>query len=158
VGWLAAPPELREEVLATRRTTGTRPAPAGQEVLAQWARDGALGRHLARLRRELGTRRRVVVEAVTGAGQEVLGDRAGAHLVVPLASAADEQVVVARAAEAGLLVDGLAAHHLAVPVCHGILVGWAAPTRTELIDALGRLENVLARVPGTARGADVAPA
>ena len=106
VGWMVAPPALREDVLATRRTTGTRPAPAGQDVLAQWARDGALGRHLARLRRELGARRRLVVEAVTGAGHEVLGDRAGAHLVVPLASAADEQEVVARAAAAGLPSTG----------------------------------------------------
>lgn len=160
VGWMVAPPALRSEVLDTRRATGTRPAPAGQAVLAEWARDGALARHLARLRRELGARRALVVDAVTAAGHGVVGDRAGAHLVVPLASAAREEAVVSRAAEAGLLVDGLAAHHLpdAAPRAHGVLVGWAAPTRAELAEALLRWRAVLAGVPGTARGAGVGPA
>jgi GntR family transcriptional regulator/MocR family aminotransferase len=160
VGWMVAPPALRSEVLDTRRATGTRPAPAGQAVLAEWARDGALARHLARLRRELGVRRALVVDAVTAAGHGVVGGRAGAHLVVPLASAADEEAVVSRAAEAGLLVDGLAAHHLpdAAPRAHGVLVGWAAPTRAELADALLRWRALLAGVPGTARGVGVGPA
>ena len=95
---------------------------------------------------------------MTGAGHEVLGDRAGAHLVVPLGSAADEQVAVSRAEGAGLLVDGLAAHHLGSPRSHGVLVGWAAPARADLINALGRLEQVLTGVPGRARGGDVVPA
>ncbi|HEY2195113.1 MAG TPA: PLP-dependent aminotransferase family protein [Actinomycetospora sp.] len=170
VGWMVAPPALREEVLAVRRATGTRPAPAGQAVLAAWAADGALGRHLARLRRELGARRALVVAAVAQAGHGVLGDRAGAHLVVPLACPADEATVVARAAAAGLLVDGLGEHRLgpaggarsgvggAPPPPYGVLVGWAAPTRAELVEALARWAAVLGEIPGRARGDDVGPA
>jgi GntR family transcriptional regulator / MocR family aminotransferase len=161
VGWMVAPPGLREEVLAVRRATGTRPAPAGQAVLAAWAADGALGRHLARLRRELAARRALVVAAVGEAGHEVLGDRAGAHLVVPLAGAADEATVVARAGAAGLLVDGLGEHRLGVggapPPTHGVLVGWAAPSRAELVDALARWTDVLRGVPGRARGGRSGP-
>ncbi|NMO91156.1 PLP-dependent aminotransferase family protein [Actinomycetospora sp. TBRC 11914] len=159
VGWMAAPPALREEVLAVRRATGTRPAPAGQGVLAAWAADGALGRHLARLRRELAARRALVVAAVGEAGHEVVGDRAGAHLVVPLPSADAEETAVARAAAAGVLVDGLAAFHLAAPArTHGVLVGWAAPTRTALVGALSRWTEVLRGVPGRPRGGPVGPA
>ena len=132
-------------------------------MLAAWAADGALGRHLARLRRELGARRALVVAAVGEAGHGVVGDRAGAHLVVPLASAADERTVVTRAAAAGLRVDGLAAHRMdsaadAPPTRHGVLVGWAAPPRAELVGALARWRDVLAGVPGTPRGDDVGPA
>jgi GntR family transcriptional regulator / MocR family aminotransferase len=155
VGWMLAPPALHDEVLAARERGGTRPAPAGQEVLAAWARDGALGRHLARLRRELAARRALVVETVTRAGHDVLGDRAGAHLVVPLASTADERAVVAGAASVGVCVDGLAEFHLGTPSCAGVLVGWAAPPRAELAEALRRLGDVLAGVSGTARGAGV---
>jgi GntR family transcriptional regulator/MocR family aminotransferase len=156
VGWMVAPPPLREAVLTARRATGVRPAPAGQAVLAAWAADGALSRHLARLRRELGARRALVVAAVGEAGHDVVGDRAGAHLVVPLAAAADEETVVARATAAGLRVDGLAAHRMdpgddAPPARHGVLVGWAAPPRAELVDALARWREVLAGVPGTPR-------
>nr|WP_033414954.1 PLP-dependent aminotransferase family protein [Actinomycetospora chiangmaiensis] len=146
VGWLVAPPDLGADLLAQRRATGTRPAPAGQQVFAAWAHDGGLGRHLARLRRELAVRRTLVVGAVRAAGHTVLGDRAGAHLVVPLASAAAERTVVAAAGERGVLVDGLAAHHLDAPAVHGVLVGWAAPTRAELATALDRLRGVLAEV------------
>jgi GntR family transcriptional regulator/MocR family aminotransferase len=171
VGWMVAPPPLHEAVLAARRTTGIRPAPAGQAVLAAWAGDGGLGRHLARLRRELAARRALVVAAVGEAGHGVVGDRAGAHLVVPLASAADEETVVARAAAAGLRIDGLAAHRLGPPggpaartpdvggvTRHGALVGWAAPRRVDLVDALARWREVLAGVPGTPRGDGVGPA
>ncbi len=171
VGWMVAPPALHDAVLDTRRATGTRPAPAGQAVLAAWAADGALGRHLARLRRELGARRALVVAAVGEAGHGVVGDRAGAHLVVPLASAEHEQTVVARAAAAGLLVDGLAAHRLAAhlpgrlpdvsdrpPLTHGVLLGWAAPPRAELVAALARWRAVLAGVPDTPRRSAVGPA
>jgi GntR family transcriptional regulator/MocR family aminotransferase len=163
VGWMVAPPPLREAVLDARRATGIRPAPAGQAVLAAWAGDGALGRHLTRLRRELGARRALVVAAIGEAGHGVVGDRAGAHLVVPLASAVDEETVVARAAAAGLRVDGLAAHHMhpgdaAAPTRPGVLVGWAAPPRPELVDALVRWRAVLAGVPGTPRGDGVGSA
>ena len=143
VGWAVAPPEVSAAVLTMRRATGIRPAPAGQHVLAAWAQDGGLGRHLARLRRELGVRRALVVDAVTAAGHRVLGDRAGAHLVVPLASAAEERTTVDAAAAAGLLVDGLADHHLGDPVRHGVLLAWAAPSRIALDDALARLGDVL---------------
>lgn len=146
VGWLVAPPALTADLLARRRATGTRPAPAGQQVFAAWAHDGGLGRHLARLRRELGVRRALVVDAVRAAGHPVLGDRAGAHLVVPLAAAAAERTVVAGAAAVGVLVEGLAAHHLGDATVHGVLVGWAAPPRAELLTALDRLGGVLAGV------------
>ncbi|WP_425604829.1 PLP-dependent aminotransferase family protein [Actinomycetospora termitidis] len=167
VGWLVAPPALTADLLALRAATGTRPAPAGQLVFAAWVHDGGLGRHLTRLRRELAVRRSLVVDAVRAAGHEVLGDRAGAHLVVPLGSAAAERAAVDAAAEVGVRVDGLAQHRLddveslpldltadstehadrallSRPQVHGILVGWAAPTRAELEHALTRLGGVLA--------------
>ncbi|GLZ53641.1 PLP-dependent aminotransferase family protein [Actinomycetospora sp. NBRC 106378] len=148
VGWLVAPPAVAAELLARRRATGVRPAPAGQLVFAAWADDGGLGRHLARLRRELAVRRSLVVDAVRAAGHAVLGDRAGAHLVVPLASAAAERAVVDAATRAGVLVDGLAQHHLGAATVHGVLVGWAAPPRAELVRALDRLRGVPAGAGG----------
>nr|WP_218891119.1 PLP-dependent aminotransferase family protein [Actinomycetospora corticicola] len=150
VGWMVAPPALAADLLALRRATGTRPAPAGQQVFAAWVHDGGCGRHLARLRRELGVRRGLVVDAVRTAGHEVLGDRAGAHLVVPLPMGPVEREVVAAAWEVDVVVDGLAAHHLGAAGVSGILVGWAAPSRVELEAALGRLGGVLAGV-GSAR-------
>ena len=86
VGWLVAPPAVRDAVVAQRDRAGVRPARAGQRVFAALAAHGDLGRHLRRLRRELAQRRRATVTAVAAAGRPVQGDAAGAHVVVPLGS------------------------------------------------------------------------
>ncbi|MDD7941196.1 PLP-dependent aminotransferase family protein [Actinomycetospora lutea] len=147
-GWMVAPPPWREAVLARRQATSVRPAPAGQQVVAALHADGALARHLARLRRELAARRTRVVDAVAAAGHTVRGDRAGAHLVVPLPDRAAEDALVAAAARAGVRVGGLAEYHLGPGTVSGVLVGWAGPTAAELDGALATLAEVL----GSSRG------
>jgi GntR family transcriptional regulator/MocR family aminotransferase len=112
-------------------------------VLVELARHGDLGRHLRRLRRELAARRTLLVEALAGAGLRVLGDDAGAHVVVPLASEAAEQDVLNAAQRHGLLLDGLARHHAGPPRWHGVAIGYAACTREQLRGALPVLIDVL---------------
>jgi GntR family transcriptional regulator/MocR family aminotransferase len=158
VGWLVAPPELRSRLLARRTLTGTRPARAGQRVLAAMAESGDLARHLRRLRRELHARRDEVLTAVAAAGRTVEGDAAGAHVVVPLADRATEAAVLATAAARGVALDGLSRHALgtapdrapdtdeARPVRAGLVLGWAAPTRAELTAALATVTDVLREV------------
>lgn len=145
-GWAVAPHALAAAMLERRRAGSVRPAPAGQHVVAAMHADGTLGRHLARLRRELAARRGEVVAAVHGAGHAVRGDRAGAHLVVPLPDAASEDRVVTAAAAGGVVIDGLGTHHLdpgAPRAHHGVLVGWAAPSRAGLGVALDVLRRSL---------------
>jgi len=151
VGWLMAPPSLRDALVARRTATGTRPARAGQRVLAALAESGDLSRHLRRLRRELSARRALVLAAVADAGCRTEGDVAGAHVVVPLPDPAVEEAVVAAAAARHVALDGLTRHHLAgvadTERRAGIVLGWAAPTRAELTGALSELTAVLAARP-----------
>ena len=109
VGWLVGPPDVCAALVGQRDRAGVRPARAGQRVFAELAAHGDLGRHLRRLRRELAERRRAVVAAVAAAGRPILGDAAGAHVVVPLASASAEESVLATAAADGVTLDGLPA-------------------------------------------------
>ena len=146
-GWMVAPPGVAEAVLAYRERTGTAPAAAGQRVLAEFAHNGDLGRHLRRLRRELSARRELVVSAMNAAGLTVLGDDAGAHIVVPLPSLPAERRVVAGAREQGITVDGLARHHDGRPAWHGIALGYAACTRARLRTALPIVVDLLAATP-----------
>ncbi len=143
VGWMVAPPAVRAAVQDLRDRTGTRPARAGQRVFAALAAHGDLGRHLRRLRRELAERRRTVIDAVAGAGCEVRGDAAGAHVVVPLAALADERAAVAAAAERGVALVGLEQHHAGAPAVAGVVVGYAGPARGELDGALRAVGEVL---------------
>lgn len=135
-GWMVAPPDVAGAVLALRERTGTGPSAAGQRVLIELARHGDLGRHLRKLRRELSTRRELVVAALADADLAVLGDDAGAHVVVPLPSIAAERQAVEAAAAAGITLDGLARHHDLRPRWHGIAIGYTACSRGELVGAL----------------------
>jgi GntR family transcriptional regulator / MocR family aminotransferase len=143
VGWLVAPPAVRDAIVDQRDRAGVRPARAGQRVFAALAAHGDLGRHLRRLRRELAQRRRATVAAVTAAGRPVQGDAAGAHVVVPLGSAAAEAAVLAAAAERGVALDGLARHHVAPPGAAGIVLGYAGPSSADLDRALEIVTAVL---------------
>jgi GntR family transcriptional regulator/MocR family aminotransferase len=143
-GWLVAPPAVRAAVLAARERGGGRPGRAGQRVFAAFGAHGDLARHLRRLRRELATRRGAVVDAVRGAGLEVEGDAAGAHVVVPLTDGATERAVVAAAAARGVGLDGLARHHDGRPLRAGIVLGYAGPSAEELERALPVVREVLA--------------
>jgi len=147
VGWMVAPPPVAEAVLAYRERTGTRPSPAGQRVFTAFARNGDLGRHLRRVRRELSERRQWLVAALTEAGVPVLGDDAGAHLVVPMATPEEEQKKLAAAAERGILLDGLARHFAAEPTVFGVAIGYAGCSRAELYEAIPAVIDVL-RSPG----------
>ncbi|HEV7647781.1 MAG TPA: PLP-dependent aminotransferase family protein [Actinophytocola sp.] len=136
IGWMVAPPDVVAAILAHRDRTGSGPAPAGQLVVVEFARNGDLGRHLRRLRRELSERRSLVVEALVRGGVPVLGDEAGAHVVVPVATAEAERELVRRALRRGLLLDGLARHHVGRARWFGIALGYAACSREELRGAL----------------------
>ncbi|MFR9729712.1 PLP-dependent aminotransferase family protein [Saccharopolyspora sp. MS10] len=132
VGWLLGPERVVSRVLEHRERTSTGPAPAGQRVLVEYARNGDLGRHLRRLRRELSQRRGLVVSRLAESGVEVFGDEAGAHVVLPLPSAAAEQRVVARAAAHGIVLDGLRRHHHGPHRWTGIALGYASCSRGDL--------------------------
>jgi len=132
VGWMLAPNRVTAAVLDHRERTGTRPAAAGQRVLVEYARNGDLGRHLRRLRRELSRRRGLVVDGLASAGLEVFGDEAGAHVVLPLPDGAAERRLMDRAAERGIVLDGLHRHHDGTPVWFGIAFGYAACSRADL--------------------------
>jgi GntR family transcriptional regulator / MocR family aminotransferase len=145
VGWMVAPPAVVSAVLAHREAGGTGPAPAGQLVLVELARHGDLGRHLRRLRRELSERRTMLVEGLLGGGVPVLGDDAGAHVVVLVGSAEEERDLLRTARRRGLLLDGLARHHCARARWFGVALGYAACSRDQLRDALPILIELLRR-------------
>ncbi|WP_189054158.1 MocR-like pyridoxine biosynthesis transcription factor PdxR [Longimycelium tulufanense] len=142
-GWMVAPPGIVRAVLDYRARIGASPSTAGQRVLVALARHGDLGRHLRKLRRELSERRALLVSALRAAGVEVMGDDAGAHVLVPLPSAAAEREVVARGAGRGLRLDVLSRHYAGRPAGYGIPVGYAAPGRSRFEKAVPVLVELL---------------
>ncbi|MFI7483932.1 PLP-dependent aminotransferase family protein [Kocuria sp. M1R5S2] len=160
VGYLLAPPALREELLWLRTDLGNPASAVVQDAMARFLAGGGLRRHTARMRREYRRRR----DLLTGALRDVEGVRAvpmdgGLHAVleftgeVPL----DEQDVVARAAAAGVRVAALGSYwaHGAGGGRRGVVVGFgatgAAPEGEALTEGLEALARVLAG-PGHGAG------
>jgi GntR family transcriptional regulator/MocR family aminotransferase len=158
VGWLVAAPEVTEAVVAHRERTGTGPSPAGQRVLAEFARYGDLARHLRRMRRMVPPRRALVVDELRRRGLAVIGDDAGSHVVVPLASAAAEKRALEAGRARGVALDGLARHHLVAqrhpladtdagpPRTFGIALGYTALDWADLRVAVPLAAESLARL------------
>lgn len=115
----------------------------GQRVLYEFARNGDLGRHLRKIRREMAERRTLLAGALATAGIPLRGDDAGAHLVVPFPSAEVEASVIATAERRGIRLDGLARHFAGVPTAHGVAIGYAGCTREALVSALPTLVSLL---------------
>ncbi|MFH5207830.1 PLP-dependent aminotransferase family protein [Antrihabitans sp. NCIMB 15449] len=152
VGWMVAPAAVAHAVLEHRDRTGTRPSPAGQLVVRELATSGDLARHLRRTRREVSERREFLVEQCTAAGLSVVGDDAGAHVVVLLPSAEAERAVVAAGRAAGIHLDGLKRHHFGPQSTFGIALGYTACSRAELHDSIPKVAALLAQFvpcPGT---------
>jgi GntR family transcriptional regulator/MocR family aminotransferase len=145
-GWLAGPPAVIAALSEHRRRTGTQPAPAGQQVLAALIGHGDLARHIRKLRRVLAERRELVVHAVRAAGLDVQGDAAGAHIVVPLPSAAAERAVMAGGAAAGVALDGLGRYHLGPAERYGLAIGYAGVETDVLRRVLPTVVDLLRRV------------
>jgi GntR family transcriptional regulator/MocR family aminotransferase len=163
VGWLVAPPRLLAAVLAARESTGSRPAPAGQQVFTELATHGDLARHLRRLRRELTARRQIVVDGLGRHAIPVRGDAAGAHVLLEVGALAEETALVAAAAAEGIQLAGLQGCHRGRSAMFGVSLGYAAPSRAALapaVDMVGRLvRDIHAQQPPPAGGpAGAAPA
>jgi GntR family transcriptional regulator/MocR family aminotransferase len=143
VGWMVAPPAVRDVLLAHRDRTGTGAGPAGQRVFVALAGHGDLARHLRRLRRELAARRELLVGALAATGQPVSGDQAGAHVVVELPGAEAERATVRRLREHGVLCGGLADHYLATPDRFGLPIGYAGCSRADLPTVIGLVTGLV---------------
>ncbi|NMN96546.1 aminotransferase class I/II-fold pyridoxal phosphate-dependent enzyme [Antrihabitans stalactiti] len=146
VGWMSAPDFVAAAVLERRERIGVGPSPAGQRVLIELARSGDLARHLRRVRREAAERRTLVVDTFRSAGIEVVGDDAGAHIVVALPSAEAEIKVVDAGRRSGLHLDGLERHHSGPARTFGIAIGYTAASGADLRRALPLIVEAVAGV------------
>ncbi|WP_211659228.1 PLP-dependent aminotransferase family protein [Phytoactinopolyspora halophila] len=133
VGWMVAPPAVADAILERRLMAGASPAPAGQQVLVALAESGDLARHLRRVRRELTARRELVVRMLEESGHKVMGDRAGAHVAVPLGDVELESRIVDVARENGVGIDSLSRCCSDSPEVAGVTLGYGGPAeRAEL--------------------------
>jgi GntR family transcriptional regulator / MocR family aminotransferase len=144
LGWVVAPPGMREELVARKQWSDITSPALGQITLAELITSGGFERHLRRVRARQRGRR----DALLAALHEHLPDArshgvaAGLHLLVGLPDGVDDAVVAERALAAGVAVQPLSYHRLR-PGPPGLVIGYAAVTPDRLREGVRLLARAV---------------
>ncbi len=146
VGYVVIPADLVDRFRVVRDAMDLFPAPLYQAALAEFVRDGHFARHLRRMRRVYGVRRRALEEAIAqelGPEARVVGDQTGFHLVVLLPAPCPDDEVARQAARAGISVVPLSSCYLGRRPRPGLVLGFGSTLPREMRPALRRLAGIL---------------
>ncbi|MFC4906586.1 PLP-dependent aminotransferase family protein [Actinomadura gamaensis] len=146
LGYLVAPPALRDAFRMARYITSWHGDPPVQAALARFIDEGLLARHIRRSRRAYQERHERIAESLGSDFADSLTpipSAAGLHLSATLSGPSDKQAV--RAAEAeGVALFPLSEFAVTQPPMNGLIFGYGAITLDEIPEALRRLRGVLA--------------
>jgi GntR family transcriptional regulator / MocR family aminotransferase len=109
LGWMLVPPALVDAVATEKRVSDRGSSGLDQLAVAALLESGRYDRHLRHMRAVYGRRRGVLIDALArhAPGVALTGLAAGFHAVAHLPPAADEQAVVAAAAERSVGLYGM---------------------------------------------------
>jgi GntR family transcriptional regulator / MocR family aminotransferase len=146
IGYLIPPPALVGAFSAAKWLNDLHSATLEQQTLAKFIRNGMYERHLRRLRRRNTARRDVLLAAIReflGDRVEVTGDGAGAQVVLWPKKRVAEEDIVARAAQRGVGIYGIAHCYLKRPSRAGFMLGYARLNEREIREGIRILGEVL---------------
>jgi GntR family transcriptional regulator/MocR family aminotransferase len=145
IGYIVAPPALREVVQAAKAFADRQSPILEQRALAAFIADGGFERHLRRMRLLYKARRAALLSALRrhiGDMVEVSGESAGMHLVVRL-PLLDTKRFIDRARRAGVALMSTEPHHLREPVPGEFIFGFAEHDEAAMEEAIERLGRIL---------------
>jgi GntR family transcriptional regulator/MocR family aminotransferase len=151
IGWMLAPPQYKEELIARKRLADLGNAGLPQLTLAHLMESGELERQLRLLRRRHRVRRDAMVAAIREhlPTATIHGAAAGLHLTITFETG-DDTALAAAALEAGVKTHPLS-WHCQLPHAPGLVLGYAARTPTEITEAIATIAKVSAYTAGTSR-------
>ena len=129
VGFMLLPERLRPRLLATLQDTGRSVGVIEQLALADYIASGAFLRNLRAARQAYQERRDLLLAILASEAPgcySISGQQAGLHLLLTLPPGSDEARFRQRAAQQGLLLQGLAEHCQQVRRPAAVIVGYAA--------------------------------
>lgn len=140
IGFLVAPPPLREALLHLRVRADYHASWLNQRALARYLAGGAFDRHLRRMRRLYRERRDRLVAALAPLPERVewVGLAAGLHGTLRLPEAIDARRVAAICREEGIFVRTLGDYAKDALDGDGLVLGYGASSGDEL-EAMGKI-------------------
>jgi GntR family transcriptional regulator/MocR family aminotransferase len=146
LGYVALPPVLLAPFLQAKQLVDRGAPTLTQAAVADFITEGHFERHLRRLRKAYGRRRKVLVRALQThfPGRLQYSDaEAGLHVMVYLSKSYDEEEVVRKAAEAGVGVYPGQSYHVKQAPAPSILLGFSGLDEQEIEEGIRRLAAVL---------------
>lgn len=147
LGYLAVPKDLVERFLAVRYAMDIFPPYLYQAVLTDFMQAGHFARHIRRMRKLYGARRRALVEAIHaefGERLEIHGAEAGMHLTVTLPEGCDDVEIATRGAAERLWLWPLSPCYAGAPR-QGLILGFANTPEEQMREAVRHLRRVVER-------------
>ena len=146
LGFLVAPPALVPRFAKTLERFGVKAATASQRALASFMDSGDFYRHIRRVRRIYGERRKFLLSLL----QQKLGDivefedqAAGMQLLARLPADYDDQTIVEAAKREGVITTALSAHYAQGETQNGLLLGFCGFTEAEIEANISIIERII---------------
>jgi GntR family transcriptional regulator / MocR family aminotransferase len=150
IGYMLAPPKVRESVLSLWRTIGRSVGVTEQLGLAEFIGKGALARHLRVARIEYLKLRDIVIEALEkhAAGRyRITGAEAGFHFVLWLPPGCSEDAFREAAGREGIVLQTMGSLCHKVRMEPAVVIGYTAMTVSEVRLAARKLGRLVASFP-----------
>lgn len=146
LGYLLAPPELHQRILALWQTVGRSVGVSEQLGLAHYMSGPGFLRHMRRSRQEYLTLRDIVLETLKAQAPgryRVSGEHAGFHFVLWLLPDQDEDALIDGARKLGLTLQPLRHSCREINLAPAFVLGFAALTRAQARHAAQKLAQLL---------------
>ncbi|MGK5026814.1 PLP-dependent aminotransferase family protein [Janthinobacterium sp. RB2R34] len=146
LGFMVLPPGLRPLLLRTLQLTAHSVGMPDQLALAAWIEESVFVRHLRQARLAYKERRDLLLaclEQLAPGRYSVSGQQAGFHFVLWLPPGSDEAAFCARAAQAGLALQGLGEFCQQARLPPAVLVGYTALSSAQIRLAAPQLAQLL---------------
>jgi GntR family transcriptional regulator/MocR family aminotransferase len=148
LGYLVAPADLVDPLLAVRRHVDTQPSSVAQAALTDFIADGHLASHIRRMRVLYAERLDAFYTLASHRLDGLLAiDRpdSGMHVIGYLPDGVDDHAVCAAVRSVGVEAAPLSRLYLEEPRRHGLMLGFAATPVTAMAPALDRLARAVER-------------
>ena len=148
IGWAVVPESLVETFHQLKFMTDRDSVTLEQLAFADFIREGALDRHIRRIRKRQTKRRDALVDAVNrelGDRVELLGTSAGFHALVRLRDLAGDQFPVLRdeCRRRDVGIYSAARHYDQAPAHMELVLGYASLSEEDINTGVGRLREAL---------------
>jgi GntR family transcriptional regulator/MocR family aminotransferase len=145
IGWLVAPPRLRDDVADRKRLHDLGCSPLTQAAMAHLLRTGGYDRHLRRTRQLYRQRRDALLDALAEQlpTWQPVGIAAGLHVVVRLPPGTNDATVSQLLAERGINALALSGYHHpnTTPAYPGLVLGYALLSPDRLRAAVAEMAS-----------------